>query len=1047
MKKFWLIWFLIGFSAVADAQTTVGGPTAPPPLPDQISSVNQAQNPGFETGSLTDWTASSGCIAVTSSQHHSGSFAAQFNTCSGGTDLSQSIAPPTWGSGSPAQYPEALSISFWAMTDASFNGSLTFRGRWLKGYLSAGSFYNPVLWKNNKATTRLFGNQPWTKYTAYLFLDPTAISGSSTDIQVQFHTTNNLGSPAGNLWIDDVTFSWCWSSTRTLITYPNYKGLLWDDQSQVITGVTELTPKVGTTSAASLTIKLASAAGCASPITTDTISTPTLFNPTTAYPQVQAWSINTTSLGLSTGTAHYVCTTATWSDSTTTTYPDFMVVPFSHTLRASFGNYIDTDGAWVHNTKRQVAWGTFDNWSSKYRIGSAIWSGVIGVNSNQNCSPSQSPPWLCFVHNVQSFGNQAPSVIAGIPGLTYEAPTATSGLMADYAANGFTWVENSASIYANADPTPSGENNLTALLTALDNYGVANSQIMNSYWGSIATSTRTGGSPSSPSLREVSGRGTFTSGTLVFVEVTGIGTPGGAGSGARMGETLPTGATSVRIANSNDSVQVILPSCLSSAASVPASQAYRWAGFSVYAATNSSSAPPAQSSFYTQNFGGALPCGGTFTFGSIAQPSQADTYGPSPNPPTTDTTSNAGSKLGSYTDWQDWQQFAYAQSVIDAQANTHPQGAAAEYVFDEPVMNWLGDGYYFVDAQRQWAPDVLTWATNNDNRTNRYWRDLFDVISSDPYGYSYLNSDEVYTGTDTRTAYMPGVNNAITQFRASVGLVDYWTDFNGRTTYGARPQVNVISLLEDGGVYGYSYPEMRRQYYKAMIGCQAWGGLGCGVLSYGWGESDGLEFLVFTEGSTNTYTENYQALKEIEALTPQWLTTTADTSVLSIGTGQVSAGGVNVINRETESGPGIVVSNVQIGTAVSTVCAGGYTNATVYPFGPVRFVTKQMPNGDQWIIATNLCSASSNFNVTFTLSNPPGSTAQLYGTDDPVAGSPEDPNGQYGNGTPGNPSPHARTFTLTNNAFTDSWRDEDVHVYVIHATAPPPPARLTATPH
>jgi hypothetical protein len=75
MKKFWLIWFLIGFSAVADAQTTVGGPTAPPPLPDQISSVNQAQNPGFETGSLTDWTASSGCIAVTSSQHHSGSLA------------------------------------------------------------------------------------------------------------------------------------------------------------------------------------------------------------------------------------------------------------------------------------------------------------------------------------------------------------------------------------------------------------------------------------------------------------------------------------------------------------------------------------------------------------------------------------------------------------------------------------------------------------------------------------------------------------------------------------------------------------------------------------------------------------------------------------------------------------------------------------------------------------------------------------------------------------------------------------------------------------
>jgi hypothetical protein len=227
---------------------------------------------------------------------------------------------------------------------------------------------------------------------------------------------------------------------------------------------------------------------------------------------------------------------------------------------------------------------------------------------------------------------------------------------------------------------------------------------------------------------------------------------------------------------------------------------------------------------------------------------------------------------------------------------------------------------------------------------------------------------------------------------------------------------------------------MRRQYYKAMIGCQAWGSLGCGVLSYGWVKDNGLEYLVFELGSTNTYIENYQALKEIEALTPEWLTTTADTSVLSIGAGKVDGAGLGVINRSTGSGPGIVLSNVKIGTPVATVCAGGYTNTTLYPFGPVRFVTKQMPNGYQYIIATNLCSAPSNFNVTFTLSNPPANAVvQLYGTDDPPAGSAEDPTGQYGNGTPGNPQPHETLFTLTNNSFTDSWRDEDVHVYVVHS--------------
>jgi hypothetical protein len=705
-----------------------------------------------------------------------------------------------------------------------------------------------------------------------------------------------------------------------------------------------------------------------------------------------------------------------------------MVVPYNHALRANFGNYVDTDGAWVHKGNRQVAWGTFDNWSGTYRTGSGFYETW--------CNPSQTPAWQCLVYNIQSFGNWSPSVVAGIPDLTYEAPIATSGVMADYAANGFTWVEDSAGIYCCIDPTLSGPNQLTPLLQALDQYGVANSQIMNNYWGSLATSTLTAGAPAAPTLTELSGGGSFPAATYVFVQITGLGSPGGSGGWAQMGETLPTSPVPLQIAKANDSVGVTLPACFTSAGGAPPSQTYRWAGFNVYAATNNVATPPATSSFYLQNFGGPLACGGSFTFGAIAQPGQADPYGPSPYPPASDTTLNATFRLGTYTEWQDWQQFAYAQSLLDAQSGNYGQGAAAEYVFDEPVLNWLGDGYYFLDAQRPWAADLLTWATNNDNRTNRYWRDLFDVISSDPYGYNDYNSDEIYAGgTDTRTAYMPGINNAITPFHAGIGIVDYWADFNGRTTYGARPQVNVISLHDDGGVYGFSYPEMRRQYYKAMIGCQAWGNLGCGVLSYGWVEGDGLEDIVFRLGSTNTYDENLQALTEIEALTSEWLTPTADSSVLSIGAGKVDGGGgLGVLNRTTGSGAGTVLANVRIGTPVATVCAGGYTNTSVYPFGPVRFVTKQMPNGYQYIIATNLCSAPSNFNVTFALSNPPANpVVELYGNDDPPAGSAEDPNGQYGNGTPANPSPHARTFVLTGNSFTDSWRDEDVHVYVVHS--------------
>ena len=69
-----------------------------------------------------------------------------------------------------------------------------------------------------------------------------------------------------------------------------------------------------------------------------------------------------------------------------------------------------------------------------------------------------------------------------------------------------------------------------------------------------------------------------------------------------------------------------------------------------------------------------------------------------------------------------------------------------------------------------------------------------------------------------------------------------------------------------------------------------------------------------------------------------------------------------------------------------------------------------MPGGNNWIFATNLCSAGAPFNVTFTLANAVGTTVQVYSEN--------------------------RTLPITAGAFTDSWQDLDVHAYLITPNTP-----------
>ena len=951
----------------AAPQAPPGGASALPPLPSQYG-ANLAENPGFESG-LTRWTAAP-CVSVDTTVSHSGSASAMLANC--GTTRVNALTQTISLSGH-----EGLLVSFWVKTDANFNGSFDI------GFHDQTHGGGTALWAPGRKLVTVGTDSGWVQIGTEKFIN-TFEHGNDAQIIVQLQIS---GLTAGTAWVGDVDIAQQWYPVRSFLKYPNYRGYLWNDKTpssnlcganpfpMEICGVSEIDPPNGRTlSNTTLTVSLSSVAQC----TQNVLATFTQVPSSSSVP----WTLNGS--GLTVGQPYYVCTKLN-TGSRNFTYPEWVVIPEDSVFRATLNNWFDVDGAWVHAGIRQFPYGTYDRWSASYRIGTD--PGMYA--SGTDCTPAQATAENCYIYDVQGMGTATPLAAAGIPGLLASGgPSA----FADYQAQNFN-VIMSINPGSGINPTP-GSDQLTPYNDALRDFGASNAQITNNYYGYLGSETDT---PEAPAFtpKFTVGSGGITANYL-FVQVTGVATPGPIGAQQMETETIPTPEFVVNLQSSsckgvNCSASFNLPACPTS----------RWAGYYLYTATNSTSIAPPTASFqrqYNVRLASQLvgtsptPCGARVTLSSLM------TTGITP--PLTDSTSNPARPI-----WgRDMTDSSMLSTLAATMSNPAHTGGASFYVADEPNAEAIDTAYRISTLLSAQTSSIPTWATLCHPSGTRLWRDVVDILAVDPYGYGQPgpSPDEVWSGDmgkTTCTGYV-GTYNLTGAAPCLPDRVDVMSDELSRESYGSRPEWIVVQQYNLGPYQAIPYTEMWRQTIKALVGCQNWGNLGCGVLTWGWVSQQGMTYAYYVEQDTQAWSDSQLVGSQIASLEPAIMSPVMDSPLLGMGT---------------------VVSAVSTDVAASAACGSksGYTNTTNFPYGPVRFVSKQMPNGDQYIFATNLCGNQTPFDVTFQLVSPPAgqTSVQVIGEN--------------------------RDLPLATGQFSDMWNGYDVHVYYIPAVVAPGDKKVT----
>jgi len=374
------------------------------------------------------------------------------------------------------------------------------------------------------------------------------------------------------------------------------------------------------------------------------------------------------------------------------------------------------------------------------------------------------------------------------------------------------------------------------------------------------------------------------------------------------------------------------------------------------------------------------------------------------------------------TDPSFWQLYT---AVMDG---SQKAGAQGYYVADEPhpqsTANVWRQMMSPAGMQQNGSYDMFSWGVLVDNTAYRIWRNVLDLVGNDPYccGSASL-ADLVWAGDQSRNATIyNGTNNSTGLTSGTSGGVmapqnsDVGAWVLGRDTYGAKSYLGVIQQFQKVSLErGFPYAELRRAAWKQLIGCEETGNLGCGSMMWNWGNGDAMDIFYYQYANTQAYLDAVQLGQEINSWQYVLESPTLDSSAPTGMAGYYPPG------------VGTIVSNVTTSQTPAAACgitarAGNYTDSTLFPFGPVRFVTKAI-GGSYYIFATNLCgSINSNgtggtaYAPTFTLTNviPSGSTVNVVG--------------------------ESRTITMSGHTFTDTssnWQDQEVHIYQIGGPGAP----------
>ena len=1041
-----------------------GGGSAPNVTNLQVPTATKSitlTNANFN-GNLTGWSPAS-CATYDGTKTHTadGSGSAKLVSCGSGTVTV--LTSPTL---IVDQTFSSLFIKSYIMADNAFNGTITFG---LQDITHGNTILNTTRGRNAKQIGPATGaTTAWVLAQSEQLLNTYMHGGDKVQFSIKV-----TGQTAGTLWIDDLAFQEAYYPLDTFVTYPNYRGYLYAaPDPQTITGVTEFSPF--NSSQSGLTIQLATAQYCASGIV-QTI-TPTITLPVTA------WSMAIS--GLTINQPYYLCTSATINGNAVTyDYPaDYTITPVSQTFKAALVNTFNTtSNAWEHNfgsgLVNTLLLGAYDSWSGANRTGSF---GTGLFSSGGQCSPAQSTATLCYELNVNGMGTATP-LSAPPVGLT--GGVHGSALFTDYKAVNYNSILNFNAM-SGVNPTTGADQltpylsamsaNSMTHIQLQNNYfgGLITGTILPGFPASPTVTGTSGGSLSTagganlyikiaevgmevdaePNLdylkTQASATTTLAIGSSTAAVIT-LPTCDVGGSGwfiyAAQGATQPSETafrrqfddpyfpcstsqvtlttlidsgdrtnswdiSSVTRAGSTVTVNIVQPTQTSCSANqyyiacILSNAEFTLSGITSSPNNDFNGACVSVTVVTTTQFTCSLPGSDTSGTGGLAQADETRSF-VTPTwftRTTTDSSSwttlgsrmtgNAGAAFEAPCD----ECFALAQDRVYKQ-KTFWQPAAD----DIPTFSYL-------------FPYMLSFTGV---------REEADVIGADPYGYGFAGASDARwalpAGDRSCTLYNTS-NTTHTVAQCDVNLVDIWSEAITRATYGSRPVVIIPQEWENGGFNGGTYAEMRLQAYKALLGCQIFGNLGCGVMWWQHGEESGMEDMYYRLGNTSAYTDLTTIDAEISGLSSVWLSPTLDSSA-------------PILTGFHDPGTGTIVSGVQMNSApvtqaaTNTVCGftgnyanGQYANMTNYPFGPIRFVTKQ-PQGNgfaAYIIGTNLCNNTSSYTVTFSMPQtvlPAGllSMTVLF---------------------------ESRTLPVSCSAgtcsFTDTWNAFDVHVYETGGAAP-----------
>ncbi len=201
----------------------------------------------------------------------------------------------------------------------------------------------------------------------------------------------------------------------------------------------------------------------------------------------------------------------------------------------------------------------------------------------------------------------------------------------------------------------------------------------------------------------------------------------------------------------------------------------------------------------------------------------------------------------SLTDPQLWQ---LAASMMAGKS-----GGLGYYTYDEPTLGLLPGVFAQYQTLRQGNPGSVTWGTLiNADRIYR-WRDISDVIGSDPYPVG------IPVGADEYAVGSPEVAATSSLYIAPTVRVSLWTEGSEQQVFNSRPVWTVLQLWRQWGQFP-TYAEMKQSAYKAIIGGAN------GIMWWGFVSAAGIEEEWYTRHNYQAYSDFKQLSLEVQALQP-----------------------------------------------------------------------------------------------------------------------------------------------------------------------------------